>query len=686
MSSLAPPTPSGLPPVGDEALAARYEPLRDCVEAIGADDVITAKEYAFLKQKVSTLCPPMEGETLDSIARHVLRLFAPHAKPDASIALQSRVAKLKPVIEAVCADGVVSLQEVEFLKKKVVELQLVKPGESIEQFIREALAPMAARVKVETAAHQALAGARPGAAGPAAPITVVVTPDGREARALMEKGQRWSPDDVRRALADAGVVHGIDRRWTEARPPLGQPGTTVVLAKATEPGEGAPRTLTWHAPTARAMAFELESERLPVTFDVDTFVAPIVVEAGALLATLSATDVGAPGTSVRGAVLPGLPGAAPDLFAGAGVRFSDDGLELRAELRGGLTVSERGVVEVLPVHEVPADVSGIVDVVHAGAVVVRGDLGTSSRVVATGDVVIDGFLEGGTVRSGGNVIVRGGMFRKANVRAAMDVVVRRLEGDSSVEAGGNVFVLADAIGSRIDGGSFVAVLGTVTGGVVRSRTSVEADAFALGRASEMTVEVRVPGAMSPAALRTQLEALAQEAAKARGALATVGAEAGASKLVALKPAGSPPARVPLGGAPRAPAAVRVPSPGPRTSPAGAPVNADVPPRVPIASPNLLSGDDLPAITTAGSLRIDLREDEATIAEVEMSFVRNRLALLDETVAPMGPRILCRSSVAAGIRVNIEGETRFFNTPMGDVLCTLVDGQLVCQSSDMRGVR
>jgi hypothetical protein len=76
---------------------------------IGADDVITAKEYAFLKQKVSTLCPPMEGETLDSIARHVLRLFAPHAKPDASIALQSRVAKLKPVIEAVCADGVVSL-------------------------------------------------------------------------------------------------------------------------------------------------------------------------------------------------------------------------------------------------------------------------------------------------------------------------------------------------------------------------------------------------------------------------------------------------------------------------------------------------------------------------------------------------------------------------------------------------
>ena len=111
MSSVPPPTPNDALPVGDGALAARYEPLRDCVEAIGSDDVITAKEYAFLKQKVATLGPPTEGETLDSIARHVLRLFAPHAKPDASIALQARVAKLKPVIEAVCADGVVSLQE-----------------------------------------------------------------------------------------------------------------------------------------------------------------------------------------------------------------------------------------------------------------------------------------------------------------------------------------------------------------------------------------------------------------------------------------------------------------------------------------------------------------------------------------------------------------------------------------------
>ena len=666
-------------PENDDALVERFEPLRECVEAIGADDVITAKEYAFLKQKIEKVLTLQEGESVDLIARQALRLFAPHAKPEGGASLQARIAKLRPALEAVCSDGVVSLQEIEFLKKKVVELALVRPGDPVEPFLREALQPLLGRVRVEAAAHQALTGARAVASGaPSIAIAVVVTPDGREARAVVEKGQRWTAEDISRALAEAGVVHGIDRRWVEGRPPIAAVGSTVVLAKATEPGSGEPRTVTWHVPTRRSMAFECASARLPITFDADTFVAPFVVEEGTLLATLSPVTFGAPGTSVRGAPLAGLPGSNAPLFAGVGARMSDDGLEVFADVRGGLQVSDRGVVEVLPVLEVPAGSSELLDVVHTGPVVVHGNVGNGSRIIAAGDVHIEGFLEGGSVRSGGSVIVRGGMFRKASVRAAVDVVARRLEGDAGIEAGGNVFVQADAIGSRLDGGAFVAVLGSITGGVARARTSVEADALALGRASEMTIEVRAPGpGANPATLRAQLESLAQEAARARGALANAGAEAGATKLTALKPLGAPPPRAPIGARPPAAGASRAVV-GSVTA-AGSVVES--PPRLPIASPDLLSGENLPPITTAGSLRIDLREDEAISYEIDMAFTRARLALAEETDAPTAPRILVRSSVDAGIRLGIEGVSSFLNAPRQEVACGLVDGAFTFHGAD-----
>ncbi len=680
----APPPTASLAPESEDADSARFEPLRDCVEAIGADDVITAKEYVFLKQKIEKVFALAEGETVDGIAKQALKLFAPHAKPEGGASLQARIAKLKPALEAVCSDGVVSLQEIEFLKKKVVELALVRPGDPVEPFLREALQPLLGRVRVEAAAQQALSGARAaqGSGSASVAITVVVTADGREARAVVEKGQRWSAEDVLRALAEAGVVHGIDRRWVEGRPPLAAVGSTVVLAKATEPETGEARTVTWHVPTRRSMTFEFESSRLPISFDADTFVAPFVVEAGTLLATLSRVTFGAPGVSVRGAPIAGLPGASALIFTGSGVRTSDDGLEVYAEVRGGLQVSDRGVVEVLPVFEVPAGSSEHLDIVHTGPVVVRGDMGSGSRIIATGDVYIEGGLEGGSVRSGGSVVVRGGLFRRASVRAAVDVIARRLEGDASIEAGGNVFVLADAIGSRLDGGSFVAVLGSITGGVARARSSVEADALSLGRASEMTVEVHAPGpGATPGTLRAQLESLAHEAARARGALANAGAEAGATKLAALRPLVPSASRSPLGTAPRpgapvAPVASRAPTATPTST-----ASAESPPRIPITSPDLLSGENLPPITTAGSLRIDLREDEALSFEIDMAFTRSRLAVAEETTPLTSPRIIVRSSIDAGIRLSIEGVTAFLSAPKTDVACTVVGGAFTFQGTD-----
>ncbi len=459
----------------DAALIVRLGPVRDFAEAIGADDIVTPKEFTFLKQKIGDMIPVEEGESIDVLARHAIRLFAPQARPEAMATLQLRIAKLAPSIEAVTIDGVISLQELEFLKRKVVELNILRPNESVEHLVRVALKPVLDRVKLHPAVQAALYGGKSQGPGP---IAVVVTPDGREARAIVEKGQRWGAEEVARALAEARVTHGIEKRWVEGRVPVVQPGQTVVLARGTEPGTGEPSVVEWHTPTHAKVHVEPVSWREPIRYETDTAAIPYLVKRGARIATLSAPGVGEPGITVRGEPIPGKVGSTTALVAGLGVATSDDGLAFQAARDGALVVADGAVVAVKPVKTVPR-ASGPIDLRHDGAVVILGDLAPGSRVLATGDVRVEGALEGGEVQAGGSVLVQEGVFRKAFVRAAGDVVLRRVESESRIEAGGNVFLRADALNAQLDAGAYVSAIGSIIGCSVRAHTSVEADALTL---------------------------------------------------------------------------------------------------------------------------------------------------------------------------------------------------------------
>lgn len=640
-------TQAGKP--ADATLILKLAAVRDFAEAIGADDIVTPKEFSFLKQKVSELVAVEEGETVDFLARQAIRLFAPQAKPEAVATLPLRVAKLKPSVDAVCADGIVSLQEIDFLKRKCVELGLVKPSESPEQLVRAALQPVLGRVQLHPAAQAALAGTK---LAHAAPITVMVTPDGREARAAMEKGQRWTPEDLARALADARVTHGVDKRWLDGRMPIVQPGNVVVLARATEPTAGEARTVTWHRPQRSLVEVQALAWNEPLRFELDALSVPNLVAAAAPIASLSPVTFGEAGLSVRGEALPALEGPAPRVFAGPGVSLDDAGLALSAATPGALVVSDDGVLAVYTVYEVPAS-SATVELVHEGAVIVQGDLAPGSRIVATGDVRVKGAVEGASVFAGGSVVVDEGVVRKASVRAAGDVIVRRVESESVVEAGGNVFVRADAIGARIEAGAFAVVMGAVTGGAMRAFQGVEADSFTLGRASNMMVEVKgASEAATAPEVAARIDDLEQRAARARGALAGTIAEAGATKLTLTRPAPAPAPNARGSSVLRAAPAY---AGSPSLMRATAPVASEPLVRTPPESLEEYTGEAFTPLTTAAALRIDLREDEAIALAVEASFLRARLPLVEAIATPaFPPRILARSTFGAGVRVVVDG--------------------------------
>ena len=657
--------------VGDAEMIARLLLIRDFAEAIGADDVVTPREYTFLRQKVAELITIDEGESVDVLTRHAIRLFAPQAKPEALATLMLRVAKLKASIDAVCADGIVTLQELDFLKKKITDLQLLKGNETPEQLMRVAFQPMLGRVQFHPAAMAALSGSK---APTVSPITVIVTGDGLEARAVVEKGQRWSPEDVFRALADARVVHGIDKRWMDPRPPLVQPGTTVVLARATAPGRGAERKVEWQVPTRRAVTIDAQLPREAVEFDPDTLLVPYLVEAGQVLAVLSLLETGAPGISVRGEEIPGGSGVTPKVFAGLGVQLSDDGLSFEASESGALELLDDGVMSVHPVYEVPPGNTAALEILHRGSVIVHGDVGPGSRIVATGDVRVEGAVDAATVRAGGSVIIREGLFHKAFVRAVGDVVVRRAEAETTIEAGGNIFVLADAINAQLDAGPLVAVVGSIAGGCAKAYASVEANAFVLGRAAETRIEVHGQVHPRPATeLREEIDRLELEAAAARGALASSLAEAGAAKASTQRVGGVP--ERPRGAGPlqgRSSIGYATP-PRPATAPGPA---AETSARMPPATVEAFEGNGFPPITTAAALRMHLHEDVAFIAENDACFARARLALLENPErTTLAMRVFARSSLSSGVRIRIEALWLLVPADKGPGVVMPKDGEL-----------
>ena len=663
----------------DEELTRRLECLRDAVEAIGADDIVTPKEYAFLRQSIVEQSLALTGESPDTLARHALRLFAPAARAEAIATFQVRVAKLKASVDGVCSDGVVSLQEVEFLKKKALSLQIVRPNETVEQIVRAALQPLLGRVKIEAAAQAALGGAR---AACVAPVTVIVTPDGMEARVIVEQGQRWSSDDLMRAFADARVVHGIDPRCAAGRLPVAVAGTTVVLARGTAPGFGPNREVTWEFPMRQAVSVNHEERNSPVVFDADALIIPHLIVAGAVIAAISPVVFGPEGLSVRGEPTAGLPGPPARLFAGRGAQLSEDGLRLEASESGSLFVNAEGVISVHPVLQVVAG-HAPVDVAHNGSVIVRGDVGPGSRILAVGDVLIEGSLEEANVRAGGNVVVRQGLFRQASVSAAGDVVVRSIVGASRIEACGNVFVLADAVGSQIEGGDIVSVAGSVAGGRVRARAIVEADTFALGSASDTHIEVRVPlppGGLS--LLRARKEELQQQAGRARGALSASGAMFGGLKGARKKTLSSPPSpeppgrdlitRIAIRSEPRGTPSMMAP---PRGTPSMMAAPKPPPPisRTPPLSLAALRGDEFRPLTTAAAIGIDVNDDVAIGAEVDIAIADAQMAAFAANSSPIMARALARNAFCAGVRLTIGSSDTRLASQKTSVVAIAADG-------------
>lgn len=147
------------------------------------------------------------------------------------------------------------------------------------------------------------------------------------------------------------------------------------------------------------------------------------VEKGQLLAVYHDAQPGVPGFSVTGKEIPAKRGHEENMLTGKGFVLDEDMHTYYAADMGRVTIDgDCLVVEKLLVLD---DVTALIGkVFFDGCIYIRGNVSPASSVMATEDIIVDGFVEDSSLECGGDIVLRQG----ANAAG----------GRGTIHAGGNV--------------------------------------------------------------------------------------------------------------------------------------------------------------------------------------------------------------------------------------------------------
>lgn len=328
------------------------------------------------------------------------------------------------------------------------------------------------------------------ACSPQTPATwVVVSKDGMEARiVLSEASEVPGVEEMRAALADLGVVHGVDESCLRRVASERKPGEYVVAR-----GTPAVPPIDGHVDYFFRTGPRLLTPNLLVDGRVDhhDLGAFDSVEEGQVLARRSPPVPGVPGITVRGEEIPvRLPRDAP-LKAGRGTILAEDGLLVLAAHKGQPEL-HRGLVVVNPNLRIDGDIDyGTGDVSFDGNVEIMGEIKRTFAVRVTGNLYVHGGVEGAILEVGGNLAVEGGIRHGSQVSVGGNMRARYVE-YSRVVCDGHLLVHDDLMFTQVECGGTVEVQGGLVGGEVRADVAIRAESLGsrLGTPTELVLRPR----------------------------------------------------------------------------------------------------------------------------------------------------------------------------------------------------
>lgn len=194
-----------------------------------------------------------------------------------------------------------------------------------------------------------------------------------------------------------------------------------------------------------------------------------------LIATLEPSVQGRPGINVCGSAI--LPPKVKTLTLRHGnkIRLSEDKLKMYSEVDGHVTLVD-GKVFVSDCYEIAGDVDASTgDINYDGNVIVKGSVRTGYRIIAHGDIEVEGVVEGAFLQAGGQIILKRGVqgMNKGTLKAQGNIVAKFIE-NATVETDG--YLTTEAIlHSKVSAKGDITVggrKGFITGGEIRSGTMI----------------------------------------------------------------------------------------------------------------------------------------------------------------------------------------------------------------------
>lgn len=302
-------------------------------------------------------------------------------------------------------------------------------------------------------------------------------------------GKRLSVKDLLDLANQNGIKFGIIEKNIEIALKGRIYCTDILLARAQMPVQGRNAIIQYN--------FDANKTSMPKMAEdgsVDYHSLDMIerVTEGQLLATLVPEVNGTEGKSVSGN--PILPAKVRKLVLkhGKNIHLSENQLEMYSEVSGNVTLIN-DTVFVSNVYEVPADVGPSTgDIDYDGSVEVKGNILSGYTVKASGDITVNGAVEGAVLIAGGKIVLKRGMqgMGKGSMEAGSDIISNFIE-SANITSGGKI--ISDAImHSNVVAQDSILVhgkRGLIAGGKARSSMRIETKVVGSTMGTQTELEV-----------------------------------------------------------------------------------------------------------------------------------------------------------------------------------------------------
>jgi len=267
-----------------------------------------------------------------------------------------------------------------------------------------------------------------------------ITPDYMKAYMVMYPPFKGRSDvslgEVMSDLSNKKVTFGLSKEYIESIVRNKLYFFPMLIAEGVEPVEGHDAEMIYYFNTEASGKPRLNPDGT-VDFHQLDLISRVLKDD--VVAEIKPEDPGKSGTNISGAEVKPHKVHKKSFKHGRNLKVSEDGLKLITEVSGHVTL-ENDKIFVSDEYLIGTDVDTTTgDVNYDGNVHVKGNVRAGFSITATGDVMVDGVVEGATIIADGTITLARGIqgMGKGVLKAGKDIILTFAE-NASLSANGNV--------------------------------------------------------------------------------------------------------------------------------------------------------------------------------------------------------------------------------------------------------